>query len=438
MTSRSLFVFALACALLVAGLAAQNGSVIALALPLLVYFGIGQLARPDPLKLMVKRSLNTSKTAPGKPITVAVTLTNMGTQIDEAIIVDAMPAGLTVIEGQTHLSTALAANQTVTLSYVVRGTRGDYRFGPVGVWANDAFALSQRETRVSASAHLLILPETSKIAPIRIRPNRTHGFAGPIPTRQAGTGSDFLAVRSYQPGDRLRQINWRVSAKRPDRMLHTNTLEQQRIADVGLILDAREARDVRATESSLFEYAVQATGSLADEFLRIGHRVGLIVYGSGGLTNVYPGYGRVQRQRILHVLGRATPGQHLFYENLKELPTRFFSAQSQLVYVGRVDPEDLTTLMTLRARGYALIVLSPNAVHFEIEASKATTQLPTQTTLQVLATRIALAERTIGLRQLRQHGVQVVDWDVREPLESAVASALMHQPTQQRGTLLRP
>jgi uncharacterized repeat protein (TIGR01451 family) len=432
MTTRSLFVFALACALVLAGLATQNGSVVALAIPLLVYFGLGQLAKPEALQFTITRKLSASKIAPGKPITVTVTLTNTGSPIDEVVFVDGVPAGLDVIEGETRVLTALAAGQQVTLSYVVRGMRGDYRFGPLGIWANDAFALSQREMRVSAAAQLLILPETSKINPIRIRPNRTHGFTGSIPTRQAGTGSDILAVRMYQPGDRLRQINWRVSARRPDRMLHTNTLEQQRIADVGLILDAREARDVHIAGESLFEQAVQATGSLSDEFLRIGHRVGLLVYGSGGLTLVYPGYGRLQRQRILHVLGRATPGQHLFYESLKEIPTRFFPAQSQLVYIGRVDPDDVSSLLALRARGYALIVVSPDALRFEVAGLKA--NAPSSPSFE-LATRIAMAERTIGLRQLRQHGVQVVDWDVRQPLGSTLTSMLVHVPTRQRGVL---
>ena len=435
MTPRSLFVFALACALVLAGLATQTGGVIALAIPLLIYFGVGQLTRPDALQIKVTRALSTGRSTAGVPITVTLTLVNTGARLDEAVIIDAVPDGLEVIDGETHLLTAMPTNQPMTLSYVVRGLRGDYRFGRVEVQASDVFELSHRQTIVSAPAQLLILPETSKVKPIAIRPARTHGFVGPIPTRQAGTGSDFLAVRNYQPGDRLRQINWRLSAKRTDQALFTNTLEQQRIADVGLILDARQARDVRVASGSLFEYSVQATGSLAEEFLRVGHRVGLLVYGSGGLTSVYAGYGRVQRQRILQVLGRATTGQHLFYENLKELPTRFFAAQSQLVFIGPADLDDVATLMTLRARGYTLMVVSPDAISFETNAMQATnaTKPAAQTSAQALASRIALVERAQGIRQLRRHGVQVIDWDVRQPFESMVASALLHQPVQRGG-----
>ncbi len=427
MTARSLFVFALACALLLAGLATQNGGVVALAIPLLVYFGVGQLSRPDALQINVTRTLSTNKSIPGAPVTVTVTLVNTGADVDEVIVIDAVPDGLELVEGETHLLTTLPSGQPVTLSYVVRGPRGDYRFNQVGVWASDMFELSRRQTNVPALAQMLVLPDTIGVKPIAIRPARTHGFAGPVSTRQAGTGSDFLAVRNYQPGDRLRQINWRLSAKRPDRVLYTNTLEQQRIADVGLILDARQARDVRTSHTSLFDYSVLAAGSLAEEFLRAGHRVGLLMYGAG-LTSVYPGYGRLQRRRILHVLGDATTGQHMFYENLKELPTRFFAAQSQLVYIGPADRDDVATLMTLRARGYALIVVNPNAVSFELGAMNPNRQTPAH----ALAVRIALAEREQGIRQLRRHGIQVVDWDVSQPFETVVASALVHQPAQRR------
>lgn len=430
MTRRSLFLFALACALVLTGLATRNGSVVALAIPLLIYFAAGQLSRPDALHVSVTRSLSANKATPGTPVTVTLTVVNAGVDIDEAVIIDAAPEGLEVIDGEAHLLAALPSGQPVTLSYVVRGARGDFRFGQVSIGTNDAFALSQRQLAAPAATQLLILPETSKVRPIGIRPARTHGFAGPIPTRQAGAGSDFLAVRGYQPGDRLRRINWRVSARRPDRSLYTNTMEQQRIADVGLILDAREGRDVRiaaTADGTLFEHSVQATGSLAEEFLRAGHRVGLLIYGGGGLLSAYPGYGRLQRQRILYVLGRAATGQHMFYENLKELPTRFFAAQSQLVFIGPAHPEDIPTLVALRARGYALIVVSPNAASFEMSALKS----GAQTSTRALALRVALAERDIGIRQLRRHGVQVIDWDVRQPLEAAVASSLL-RPSAQR------
>ena len=55
----------------------------------------------------------------------------------------------------------------------------------------------------------------------------------------------FWGVREYQMGDSLRHINWKIAARRmiaarQAQELFTNEFEQERIADVGLILDARD------------------------------------------------------------------------------------------------------------------------------------------------------------------------------------------------------
>jgi hypothetical protein len=44
------------------------------------------------------------------------------------------------------------------------------------------------------------------------------------------------------------------------------------------------------------------------------------------------------------------------------------------------------------------------------------------------AYRIAASERSFMLRQMRQRGVQIVNWQVTEPLETIIREALALQP----------
>jgi uncharacterized protein (DUF58 family) len=106
-------------------------------------------------------------------------------------------------------------------------------------------------------------------------------------------------------------------------------------------------------------------------------------------------------------------------ENLTHLPTRFFPTQSQLVLVSPLLPEDVPVIVGMRARGYALILVSPDPISFEAGSAH---------DLNSAACRIASAERTLMLRQARQAGAQVVDWRVDQPLESAMREALARQP----------
>jgi uncharacterized protein (DUF58 family) len=297
----------------------------------------------------------------------------------------------------------------------VTGSRGSYDFQGVQVTASERLGLVQRCETLPAPACLSIMPNPLRLRRMAIHPSRTRGYAGPIPARQGGSGTDFFGVREYQLGDPRRSINWRVSARHPS-TLFTNEFERERIADVGLILDARQRTEIRLRGDSLFEHAVRATASLAEAFLREGNRVGLLVYGE--LVDwTFPGYGKVQRERILRSLARAATGQSMVFEHLDFLPTRLFPAKSQIVLVSPLCQDDLPTLLRLRARGYQLLVIRPDPTAFEL------TTLKSQPGAE-MAARILAVERTLMLLRMRQAGIQVVDWRVEEPFDQVMHAAL--------------
>jgi uncharacterized protein (DUF58 family) len=78
-------------------------------------------------------------------------------------------------------------------------------------------------------------------------------------------------------------------------------------------------------------------------------------------------------------------------------------------------------LVRLRARGYQLLVVSPDPVRFEARALGAQPGVD-------LATRIARLERALLLRRLRRAGIQIVDWQVDRPLDRVVHASLGRAP----------
>src|SRR5262245_29181053 len=101
--------------LILAGLATLQGAMLGLALPLVVYLGAGLLARPAEPKLQIARSLSADRVAPGAPVVVTLAITNMGDALAEVLIEDAMPAALTLVEGQPRVLTTLAPGATAEL-----------------------------------------------------------------------------------------------------------------------------------------------------------------------------------------------------------------------------------------------------------------------------------------------------------------------------------
>ncbi|MCS7062284.1 MAG: hypothetical protein RMN25_14155, partial [Anaerolineae bacterium] len=144
----------------------------------------------------------------------------------------------------------------------------------------------------------------------------------------------------------------------------------------------------------------------------------MVIYG-GAITSVFPGYGRAQKVRILHALGRAATGHNEALHNLDRLPTRIFPAQSQIVFIGPLNRDDTALLTRMRARGYAVLVVSPDPIRFEA-GRMAASQLEIDPAVQNMAVRMLEVERRLVLRRLRQAGVHVLDWDVTQPLDRSL------------------
>jgi uncharacterized protein (DUF58 family) len=234
-----------------------------------------------------------------------------------------------------------------------------------------------------------------------------------IRSRESGAGVEFFGTRGYVPGDPLRHLNWKAGARWD--LLITNLFDQERIADVGIILDARSVMEIKTGEDSLFERSVRAAASLAQYFLREGNRVGLLVYGSH-IEWTFPGYGKKQQARIMAGLAGAELGDHAVFKEFHYLPTRLFPSESQIVLVSPLRGEDVVPLRFLRALGYRVLIVSPDPISFE-------KRLLPQDRFRELAEPIARMEREATLAKLRRSGAQVVDWDVTGPLWLALKNA---------------
>jgi uncharacterized protein (DUF58 family) len=169
---------------------------------------------------------------------------------------------------------------------------------------------------------------------------------------------------------------------------------------------------------------VLASAALADTFLAQGNRVGLLVYGKY-LHWTFPAYGRIQREKILHSLAEARIGGSEIFASLSHLPARLFPVNSQIVVVSPLASDDLSTLVHLRARGYQVMVISPDPVNFEL-AHLAPGPEVTQ------AARILGMERDLLIRQLRRAGIQALDWDVTQPFDQVVRYSLSRAPQAMR------
>jgi uncharacterized protein (DUF58 family) len=416
--SRTIISGALIFLLVLVGLSTFKGELVALAVPLILYLLAGFVWKPDRIQLEVNRKLSMERILPGEPVQISISIKNTGLALENLLLEDEIPPGLDILEGSHRRLVALNRGETLNWHYTVKGRRGHYPWGSLHASAEDLLGLVERVEHYPAHGQLFVLPTAPRIRRIAIRPRVTRVYAGNIPARIGGPGIDFFGVREYQPGDPQHWVNWRASARYTN-SLYSNEFEQERVADVGIILDGRRSVNELGIDRSIFEHSVMAATSLADGFIAAGNRVGLLVYGKY-INWTYPGYGKIQREKILQALTRADLGESEAFSGLI-IPRRLFPAFSQMVLISPLETGDFEGLIKFKSAGYQLIIVSPDPISFEVS------RLPESRYVD-LAARIMKIEREILLNRLQRAGIQVVNWDTSQPFENVVQAALSRPP----------
>jgi uncharacterized repeat protein (TIGR01451 family) len=420
--NRTYFLALLVFLLLFIGLGTLRPSVLALALPLVIYLLVGLWRAPEDVHLQAERSLSAERVKTGDEVAVTLKVTNTGSALEQVLLEDQVPFGLDVVEGSVRRLVALPAGGSVSWTYTLRGKRGYYGLRKVHATISEHLGLRSLEQDLPTDGQLFIQPPVLRLRRVAIQPRRTRIYSGTIPARQGGSGVEFFDVREYQQGDSPRWINWHATARHPQNVF-SNQFEQERAADVGLILDGRHKTNDLG-DRSIFENSVLATAALADTFLNAGNRVGLLFYGRH-ITWTMPGYGKVQGERILHDLSLLETGDS---QNFSEIyvPRHLFPSRSQLVLISPLIREDYDTLAALRMSGYHLLVVSPDPVSFE---SAGMAETPTN----LMARRIVRLQRAVLLRRLRGAGIHIVDWDTSLPFEKVAKRELEQRMVLPRG-----
>lgn len=400
-------------ALVTTALLTLSGTILLVGTPLLLVLLGSWLLSPEHVDLAVSRRLTRERANPEEPVEIVVSVENRGESLAELRVADRPPHGIRVVAGSTEAIGALAHGEALELSYTVCGTRGTYEFDSVVLESGGDLVLRPRRGVRRVEQELVILPDNRSLSRIPIAPRRTLVYAGTNAANRGGDGTEFFDIREHSGVESLRHVNWRASARHPE-TLFVNEFQQERVADVAILLDCRLSSYPGGASDPLFEASASAAASLADVTLDAGNRVGFLGYGVS-LDWLSPGYGRIQKHRVLNRLARAYPGESHVFARLEAIPERLFPAGSQVIIVSPLTQDDPRDLERLVAFGYAVMVVTADP----------TPALPDNLEPEIReAARIVRLQRTVLLRRLRHVGIAVVDWDTRRSFEEAVARSM--------------
>jgi uncharacterized protein (DUF58 family) len=315
----------------------------------------------------------------------------------------------------------LARGETRTLELPLRCARfGGFALGPPLVRVRDRLGFAAWESRAGERSPLRVYPSVETLHGF-LPPYETQVFIGNQVSRAKGEGIEFSDIREWSPGDRVKQINWRASARRGG--LHVNEQHPERNTDVVLFLDT--FIDVDTGERGTFDLTVRAATSLAHRYLQRKDRVGLVSFG-GFLSWLVPASGTRQLYRIVDSLLQMNIVLSFATKGVDILPPRSLPPKALVIALTPLlDARAAAAMLDLRARGFDLVVIEVSPVPFVV---------PGTDELSQISYRLWRLSREALRSRYEQAGVPVVEWvdgvPLNVPLEEVAAFRRYARPAR--------
>ena len=122
-------------------------------------------------------------------------------------------------------------------------------------------------------------------------------LSGGYRSRYKGTGVQFAEHRPYVPGDDVRHLDWKVSARTREPLI--KQFEEERERQVFLVVDLSLSTVFGSTIKSKREAIAEMTALLAMAAQRVGDKVGLLVFAHQKQSMLKPKRGRQQVLRVI-------------------------------------------------------------------------------------------------------------------------------------------
>ncbi|MGW9642615.1 DUF58 domain-containing protein [Streptomyces albidoflavus] len=379
-------------------------------------------ARAAPVrKLRFTRSGDTN-VRQGELAETSLQLTNTSSRPLRALIRDAWPPSNTV-PGATDASrhrVDVPSGGTRELRTPLRPTRGGAAVAhSVTVRSYGPLGLVSRQATYPVPGRLRVLPpfHSRRLLAAKTADGRTSALG-------RGEGTEFDSLRTYVPGDDIRSIDWRATARRSEVAVRTWRAERDR--RVLIVLDTGRTSAGRVGDAPRLDAAMDAALLLAALAARAGDRVDLLAFDRELRAQVR---GKPSPQLLPALVdGLASLQPHLVETDARGLAAEILRSTPSRALVVLLTTLDATPveegLLPVLGRLTDRLTLLMASVADPRLAEMATARGTVEKVYQAAAAHEAQAERDRTAGLLRRRGVTVVDAPPDE-LASALADAYL-------------
>jgi uncharacterized protein (DUF58 family) len=228
---------------------------------------------PSPALVHAERSGDTSVRL-GEEAFTSLALTNRGTRDISCLVRDAWTPSAGA-RGGVQRATIPARQRRIHHLSLLPTRRGERHAGPVVIRALGPLGVAGRQAQQRAPWQIRALPPFNSRKHLPSRLARLRELDGRTTILQRGQGTEFDNLREYVPGDDVRSIDWRGTARSNTVVVRTWRPERDR--HVLIVLDSGRTSAGRVGDQPRLDHAMDAALLLAALASRAGDRVDLLI-----------------------------------------------------------------------------------------------------------------------------------------------------------------
>ena len=308
-------------------------------------------------------------------------------------------------------NTSLLKNERKEFEYMVRPVeRGAYVFGNLNLYASSPLKIVKRRFVFQKDQMVPVYPSIIQMQQYDFLAisNKISMF-GLKKIRRIGHTQEFEQIKEYVPGDDIRTLNWKATAKQNQLMV--NQYQDEKSQPIYSIIDTGRVMKMPFNGLKLLDYAINSTLAFSNVALKRNDKTGMIAF-SKNIESFVPAV-----QKITHL--------NTILEKLYNITTEFTDSDFGLLYAQvkrKITHRSLLLLYTnfehisalkrqmpfllAIAKKHVLVVIFFENTELEELISSDAEDLQT-IYHKTIAEKFSLEKRLMQ-KELQQHGIQTI------------------------------
>ncbi|MDI1255155.1 MAG: DUF58 domain-containing protein [Flavobacterium sp.] len=231
-------------------------------------------------------------------------------------IIDEIPSQFQV--RNFEISRKIKSSSEDDIAYYLRPTaRGEYHFGKLNIYVASPLRLISRRFVFSKDEMVPTYPSYIQLRKYDLIAFSNNLFQyGVKKIRRIGHSMEFEQIKEYVPGDDIRTLNWKATAKKNSLMV--NQFQDEKSQSIYMVIDKGRVMKMPFNGLSLLDYAINATLVLSNVILKKQDKAGMFAFSKKVTNRVVAEKRSAQMQNIL--------------ESLYNIKTDFFESDFSRLY----------------------------------------------------------------------------------------------------------